>query len=136
MSVSNCERLNDSWVCGLAENLLYWLFPMLWQNCNFFSDWDYSLLVFNEVSDSYLKLWMNCYFSIRNHDALMSVFYFYRHLSLIMWTYFSISDFAWGQARSNLGGVNTSILHHVLLLFMMFLSIIMLFGVILMPFLS
>ena len=34
-------------------------------------------------------------------------------------------------------GVDTSILHHVfLLLFIMFLSIIMLFGVILMPFLS
>ena len=30
VSVSNYERLNDSWVCGLAEKLLYWLFPMLW----------------------------------------------------------------------------------------------------------
>ena len=30
VSVSNCERLYDSWVCGLAEKLLYWLFPMLW----------------------------------------------------------------------------------------------------------
>ena len=41
------------------------------------------------------------------------------------------------QARSKLGGLDTSILHHVfLLLFIMFLSIIMLFGVILMPFLS
>ena len=29
-----------------------------------------------------------------------------------MWTYFSISASAWGQARSNLGGVDTSILHH------------------------
>ena len=29
-----------------------------------------------------------------------------------MWTYFSISAFAWGQARSKLGGVDTSILHH------------------------
>ena len=58
-------------------------------------------------------------------------------LSLSMWTCFSISVFASGQARSKLGGVDTSILHHVfLLLFMMFLSIIMLFGVILMPFLS
>ena len=54
-----------------------------------------------------------------------------------MWTCFSISVFAWGQARSKLGGVDTSILHHVfLLLFIMFLSIIMLFGVILMPFIS
>ena len=29
-----------------------------------------------------------------------------------MWTYFSISASAWGQARSKLGGVDTSILHH------------------------
>ena len=29
-----------------------------------------------------------------------------------MWTYFSISASAWGQARSMLGGVDTSILHH------------------------
>ena len=33
-------------------------------------------------------------------------------LSLNMWTYFSISASAWGQARSKLGGVDTSILHH------------------------
>ena len=29
-----------------------------------------------------------------------------------MWTYFSIPASAWGQARSKLGGVDTSILHH------------------------
>ena len=29
-----------------------------------------------------------------------------------MWKYFSISSFAWGQASSKLGGVDTSILHH------------------------
>ena len=29
-----------------------------------------------------------------------------------MWTYFSISASAWGQARSKIGGVDTSILHH------------------------
>ena len=33
-------------------------------------------------------------------------------LSLNIWTYFSISVSAWGQARSKLGGVDTSILHH------------------------
>ena len=33
-------------------------------------------------------------------------------LSLNMWTYFSIWASAWGQARSKLGGVDTSILHH------------------------
>ena len=54
-----------------------------------------------------------------------------------MWTCFSISIFACGQARSKIGGVDTSILHHVFLqLFIMFLYIIMLVGVILMPFLS
>ena len=57
-------------------------------------------------------------------------------LSLSMWACFSSSVFAWGHAMFKLGGVDTSILHHVfLLLFIMFLSIIMLFGVILMPFL-
>ena len=30
VSVRNCERLNDGWVCGLVEKLLYRLFPMLW----------------------------------------------------------------------------------------------------------
>ena len=50
---------------------------------------------------------------------------------------FSILVFARGQARSKLGGFDTSILHHVfLLLFMLFNCIIMLFGVILMPFFS
>ena len=43
-------------------------------------------------------------------------------LSQSMWTCFSISVFAWGQARSKLGGVDTSILHHVyLLIFMCFI---------------
>ena len=43
----------------------------------------------------------------------MSVFLFLSTpLSLNMWTYFSISDSAWGQARSKLVGVDTSILHH------------------------
>ena len=51
--------------------------------------------------------------------------------------FFDFGFFALGQARSKLGGVDTSILHHVfLLLFMMFLSVIMIFGVMLMPFLS
>ena len=80
------------WTCWKA--LILTLFDVM-INCNCFNDRDYSLLVFNEVYDSYLKLWMNCYFSIRNHmtiyicccykndhDALMSVFYFYRHLYL------------------------------------------------------
>ena len=66
MSVSNCERLYDSWVCGLAEKLLYWTLSDVMINCNCFNDWDYSLLVFNEVSDSYLILWIDCYFKHNN----------------------------------------------------------------------
>ena len=95
-------------------------------NCNCFSDRDCSLLVFNEVYDSYLKLWLNCYFSIRDHMTIYiyvailrmimmpscPYFILSTPLSLNMWTYFSISAFAWGQARSKLGGVDTSILHH------------------------
>ena len=84
-------------------------------NCNCFNDWDHSLLVFNKVSDSYFILWMNCYFSIRNYMELYVVvlkmimipscpyFILSTPLSLNMWTYFSISFFAWGQARSKLG---------------------------------
>ena len=56
-------------------------------NCNCFSDWDHSLLVFNLVYGSYFNLWMNCYFFMRSymmiyccynndHDAFMSVFCF------------------------------------------------------------
>ena len=72
-----------------------------------------------------------------NMVLLCPYFVFIAPLSQSMWTCFSISVFAWGQARSKLGGADTSILHHVfLLLFMMFSSIIMLFGLILMPFLS
>ena len=36
-------------------------------NCNCFNDWDYSLLVLNEVSEPYLTLWIDYYLSIRNH---------------------------------------------------------------------
>ena len=58
-------------------------------------------------------------------------------LSLSMWACFSVSVFARGQAMSKLGGVDTSISHDVyLLLLILFLCIIMLFGVILIPFLS
>ena len=138
------------WTCWKA---LFLTLSDVMINCSCFSDWDYSLLVHDEVFYSYLILWIDCYLSIRNH--MTKYIYIYvavirmimmpscpycilsTPLSLNMWTYFSISASAWGQARSKLGGVDTSILHHVfLLLFMMFLSIIMLFGVILMPFLS
>ena len=58
-------------------------------------------------------------------------------LSLNMWAYLFISAFAWGQARSKLGGVDTSILHHVfMLIFIASWAVISLHGTILMPFLS
>ena len=97
-------------------------------NCNCFNDWDHSLLVFNEVSDSYITLWTKCYFSMRNYMALFVVvlkmimmpscpyFILSTPQSLNMWTYFLISALAWGQTRSKLGGVDTSILHHVFML--------------------
>ena len=54
-----------------------------------------------------------------------------------MWTCFSISVFAWGQAKSKLGGVDTSILHHVfMLIFIALWIIISLYNTIRMPFLS
>ena len=135
------------WTCWKA---LFLTLSDVMKNCNCFNDWDYSLLVFNEVSDSYLKLWMNCYFSIRNHmtiyiccyskndhDALMSVFYFIdtsisKHVDI-----FSISASAWGQARSKLGGVDTSILHHAFIsIFTALWDITTHYVTICMPFLS
>ena len=99
-------------------------------NCNCFNDWDYSLLAYNEVSDSYFTLWIDCYFSIRNHMTIYIYIYVailrmimmtsYPYfilstpLSLNMWTYLSISASASEQARSNFGGVDTSIFHHAL----------------------
>ena len=58
-------------------------------------------------------------------------------LSLNMWTYFLISVSAWGQARSKLGGVDTSILHHAFIsIFVALWAIITHYVTILMPFLS
>ena len=36
-------------------------------NCNCFNDWDYSLLVPNEVFEPYLTLWIAYYLNVRNH---------------------------------------------------------------------
>ena len=118
-------------------------------NCNCLNDWDHSLLVFNEVSDSCLILWMNCYSSIRNYMIIYVAvlkmimmpscpyFILSTPLSLNMWTYFLILAFAWGQARSKLGGVDTSILHHAfILIFIALWAVITHYGIILMPFLS
>ena len=74
-------------------------------NYNCFSDWDYSLLVLNEVSEPYLTLWIDCYLSIRNHMTLSIYFAVMRinmmpscpyfilstPLPLNMWTYLSLS---------------------------------------------
>ena len=54
-----------------------------------------------------------------------------------MWAYLLISAFAWGQARSKLGGVDTSILHHAFISISIALwYVITYYGTILMPFLS
>ena len=120
-------------------------------NCNCLNDWDYSLLVLNEVSDSYLTLWIDCYFSIRNHMTIFiyvaiirrimmpscPYFILLTPLSLNMWTYFPILASAWGQARSKLGGVDTPILHHALILIFIALWVVITHYVtILMHFLS
>ena len=120
-------------------------------NCNCFNDWDYSLLVLNEVSDSYFTLWIDYYLSIRNHMKISiyvavirmimipSCLYFILStpLSLIMWTYFSLSASAWGQARSKLRGVDTSILHHAFIsIFIALWAVITRYVTILMPILS
>ena len=95
-------------------------------NCNCFNDWDYSLLVPNEVYEPYVTLWIAYYLSIGNHMKksiyvtvirmimMPSCPYFILStpLSLNMWTYLSLSASAWGQARSKLGGVDTSIFRH------------------------
>ena len=67
MSVSNCGRLNDSWVCGVCwTKALILTLSDVKINCNCFNDWDYSLLVFNEVSDSYFTLWIDCYLIMKS----------------------------------------------------------------------
>ena len=98
------------WTCWEA---LILILSYVMINCNCFKDWDYSLLVLNEVSDSYLTLWTDCYFSIRNHmriyiccyskndhDALMFVFYFIdtsisKHVDIFFDFSFSLED-KWG----------------------------------------
>ena len=71
-------------------------------NCNCFNDQDHSLLILNEVSDSYLTLWIDYYLSIRNHMTITiyvvvmriimmpscPYFILSTPLPLNMWTYF------------------------------------------------
>ena len=120
-------------------------------NCNCFNDRGYSLLVFNEVSDSYLTLWIDCYLSIRNRMTIFiyvvvirmimmpscPYFILSTPLSLNMWTCFLLSASTWGQARSKLGGVDTSILHHAFIsIFLALWAVITHYVTILMPILS
>ena len=125
----------DSFRCYDKLQLLQWL--------------RYSLLVFNEVSDSYFTLWTNCYFSICNYMTIYVAvlkmimmpscpyFIFIDTSTLNMWTYFSISASAWGQARSKLGGVDTSILHHAFIsIFIVLWAVITHYVTILIPILS
>ena len=107
-------------------------------NCNCIVDWEHSLLVFKKVYVLYFVVVMNCYLLMRS-SMIMNIavilismmllcpyFVFIdTSLSQTMWTCFSISAFAWGQARSKLGGVDMSILHHDFLpLSTLFLSFI------------
>ena len=124
----------DSFRCYDKLKLLQW--PRSW------------LLVLNEVSDSYLTLWIHCYLSVRNHVTkhiyvaiirmimMPSCPYFILStpLSLNMWKYLSLSASAWGQARSKL---DTSILHHPFIsIFIAFWAVITRYVTILMPILS
>ena len=75
--------------------------------------------------------------SLCDHDALMSVLCFIdtfipKHVDM-----FWVLVFSWGQARSKLGGVDTSILHHAfMLIFIALWAVILLCGTIFMPFIS
>ena len=134
------------WTCWKALQLTL-SDVMINYNCS--NGWDHSFLVFNEVSDSYFTLWVNCYFSIRNYMTIYVVvlkmimmpsclyFILSTPISLHMWTYFSISAYTWGQARSKLGGVYTSILHHAFIsIFIALWTVISLYVTILMAILS
>ena len=116
-------------------------------NCNCFNDQDHSLLVSNKAFGSYFTLWRNYHFSTRSYMKMYCCskkmimmpscpyFILSTPLSLNMWTWLSISAFAWGQARSKLGGVDTSISHHVFMIFIALWTVISHYGTILMPFL-
>ena len=109
-------------------------------NCNCFNDWDYSLLVFqwsfwfilyivNRLLLQHKKSYEKIYVVFLKMIMMPSCPYFILStpLSLNMWTYFSILAFAWGQVRSKLGGVDTSILHHAfMLIFIAFWVVILL----------
>ena len=118
-------KLTEDIVCWfLIEFLLYTL--IVWWTVTYSWEVYDASYMFNFVVVIIINMMLLCPYFVFIDTSLS------KHVVM-----FSISVFAWGQARSKLGGVDTSILHHVsLLLFIMFLSIIMLFGVILRPFLS
>ena len=66
------------WTCWKA---LFLTLSNVMINCNCFNDLDYSLLVLNEVFVPYLTLWIDCYFSIRNH---MTIFIYVAIIRMIM----------------------------------------------------
>ena len=102
--------LNHTWHCEL---LVTWAWEIIWQNL-------YMLLLLE---------WSWC--------PHVRILFLLTPLSLNMWTNFSISASAWGQARSKLGGVDTSILHHAFIsIFTTLWAVITRYVTILMPILS
>ena len=77
--------LIHTWHCEL---LITWTYEIIWQN-------PYMLLLLE---------WSWC--------PHVRILFLSTPLSPNLRTYFSISASTWGQARSKLGGVDTSILHH------------------------
>ena len=93
----------------------------------------------NRLLLKHKKSYDNIYVAVLRMIMMLSCPYFILStpLSLNMWTYFSISAFAWGQARSKLGGVDMSILHHAFIsIFIALWAVITHYVTILMPFLS
>ena len=131
---------------------LLWTLSDVTINCNCFNDWDYSLLVLNEVFEPYLTLWIACYLSIGNHMTKSIYVVVIRMIMMPSCPHFIFIDtsisktcghifrfrlFAWGQARSKLGGVDTSILHHAFIsIFIALWTVITHYVTILMPILS
>ena len=61
-------------------------------NCICFNNWDYSLLVTNEVYDTYFTLWIDCYLSIRNHMTKSIYVAVIRMIMMPSCSYFIFTD--------------------------------------------
>ena len=77
------------WTCWKA---LFLTLSNVMINCNCFNEWDYSLLVPNEVSEPYLTLWIDCYLSIRNHMTKSIYVAVIRMIMLPLCPYFIFID--------------------------------------------